>query len=318
MLRPDKNRTRNKFRKGPNEQNGATVEIESCDSVSTALRHSLRFKGPNEQGGATVETESCDSVSTVLRHSLRFKGPNEQNGAIVEIESCDCEDMRGCTVSVKIYLKSKRKSHKLIQMAPSLLDGEAIIGRGSFICQSTRGLFGAHTKNDHIFTLHSFFEIYWGKIFFDAFCVRKKGSHKSSTIKKIKLAPKRVEGEGGESLKRELGLVCGNGWTANQSIKHRPQCALVFTVHNYSWLIDWLSALVRSRTLSVSRLHSWFLVWRWDLTCRIRVSIETAPSPSPPQHVLPPAVPCMWLRWSWFLWWSPESGRRPAADRSRW
>ena len=82
-----------------------------------------------------------------------------------------------------------------------------------------------------------------------------------------------------------------------------------------AWLIDWLSVLVRfvnSRMLSVSRLHFWFLVWWWDLTSRIRFSLETlgdvlwmAPlnTPKKPQqtaltppipHLLPQTRPSDW------------------------
>ena len=40
-----------------------------------------------------------------------------------------------------------------------------------------------------------------------------------------------------------INRVDQNEQSINQSINHRPQCSLVFTVRNYSWLIDWLSVL---------------------------------------------------------------------------
>ena len=36
----------------------------SCDSISTVLCHSVRFESPNEQCGATVEIESHDCRNT--------------------------------------------------------------------------------------------------------------------------------------------------------------------------------------------------------------------------------------------------------------
>ena len=62
----------------------------------------------------------------------------------------------------------------------------------------------------------------------------------------------------------------------NQLINRRPQLLLVFTVRSYSWLIDRISVLVRfanSRMLSVSRFHSWFLVWLWDLAQQNKILI---------------------------------------------
>ena len=103
----------------------------------------------------------------------------------------------------------------------------------------------------------------------------------------------------GGAMGRVEAVCCGflECWAVpsiNQSTNHRPQRSLFFTLHSYSWLIDWLPVLVRfvnSRTLSVSHLHFWFSAWWGDLTSRIRFSFETlgnllrmAPlSPPPPK-----------------------------------
>ena len=42
----------------------STVPWQSRDSISTVLCHSVRLESPNEQGGATVEIESRDCQDT--------------------------------------------------------------------------------------------------------------------------------------------------------------------------------------------------------------------------------------------------------------